>query len=332
MPELSTLAESPAARGWSSPSATAVSMTPPPIAPGPSPAQSRARYPDREGFVHRNGLRLHWEVYGEGEPTILLVPTWTIVTSRIWKPQIPYFARRHRVITFDPRGNGRSDRPADAVAYDEREFGEDIVAILDELDVERVVVVSISLGAQRSIVAATRQPDRVAGLVFIAPSVPLGQPLPERGIDFDADLGFDEGWTRYNRHSWRRDYHGFLEFFFSNCFTEPHSTKQIEDAVGWGSETDAETLILTNDKPAIGEADIRAMCAEIRCPTLVIQGLDDAITGPSRGISLAEAIPGARLATITGGGHLPNARDPVKVNLVIRDFIRSLEAVDRAVR
>jgi len=106
-----------------------------------------------------------------------------------------------------------------------------------KLDVERVVVVSISLGAQRSIVAATRQPDRVAGLVFIAPSVPLGQPRPERAIDFDADLGFDEGWTRYNRHSWRRDYHGFLEFFFSNCFTEPHSTKQIEDAVGWGSET-----------------------------------------------------------------------------------------------
>jgi pimeloyl-ACP methyl ester carboxylesterase len=307
-------------------------MAPPPIPAGPGPEQSRARQPDRDGFVDREGVRIHWEVYGDGEPTILLVPTWTIVTSRIWKPQIPYFARHHRVITFDPRGNGRTDRPADAVAYDEREFGEDIVAILEELGVERAVIVSISAGAQRSIVAASRRPDRVAGLVFIGPSVPLGHPLPGRAIDFNADYGIDEGWTRHNRHSWRRDYHGFLEFFFSNCFTEPHSTKQIEDAVGWGSETDGETLILTNDKPAIGEAESRAMCAEIRCPTLVIQGLDDAITGPSRGTSLAEAIPGARLVTITGGGHLPNARDPVKVNLVIRDFIRSLEAVDRVAR
>lgn len=302
--------------------------TPPPIARGPSPAQSRARYPDREGFVDRDGVRVHWEAYGEGEPTLLLAPSWTIVTSRIWKLQIPYFSRRHRVITFDPRGNGRSDRPATAAAYDEREFGADVVAVLDAVGVERAVVVGLSVGAQRSIVAAARRPDRVSGLVFIAPSVPLGQPLPERAVDFEADLGHEEGWGRYNRHAWRRDYHGFIEFFFSQCFTEPHSTKQIEDGVGWGSETDGETLILTSDKPAIDEPTIRAMCAEIRCPTLVIQGLEDAITGPSRGLSLAEAIAGARLVTIAGGGHLPNARDPVKVNLVIRDFIDSLEAAD----
>jgi len=48
----------------------------------------------------------------------------------------------------------------------------------------------------------------------------IGEAIALDRSDFDADLGFDEGWTRYNRHSWRRDYHGFLEFFFSNCFTE----------------------------------------------------------------------------------------------------------------
>ena len=75
--------------------------------------QSRARYPDEEGFIERDGVRIFWESYGEGEQTVLFLPTWTLVHSRVWKAQIPYFARHFRVITFDPRGNGRSDRPAE---------------------------------------------------------------------------------------------------------------------------------------------------------------------------------------------------------------------------
>lgn len=291
--------------------------------------QSRARYPDQTGFADVDGVRSFFEVYGEGEPTVLFVPTWTIITSRIWKPQIPYFARRHRVITFDPRGNGRSDRPASAEAYAETEFGKDILAVMDAADVERAVLVSLSAGAERSLVAAVAAPDRITGLVFTGPAIQLGERLPDRVIDFEAEL-LDEGWARYNRHSWRRDYPGFLEFFFGKCFTEPHSTKQIEDAVGWGLETDAETLILTQDPPELSRARVEGLCRSVRCPSLVIQGLDDAITGPSRGIALAAAIPGARLVTIAGGGHIPNARDPVLVNLLIRDFLGSLDGAGNA--
>ena len=76
--------------------------------------QTRARYPDEEGYVERDGVRLFYEVYGSGEPTVLLLPTWSIVHSRHWKMQIPYLARHCRVLTFDGRGNGRSDRPVRA--------------------------------------------------------------------------------------------------------------------------------------------------------------------------------------------------------------------------
>ena len=81
--------------------------------------QTRARYPDEEGFVERDGVRVFYEVYGEGDPTVMFVPPWSIVHSRCWKMQIPYFARHCRVLTFDPRGNGKSDRPQDASAYNE---------------------------------------------------------------------------------------------------------------------------------------------------------------------------------------------------------------------
>jgi len=75
--------------------------------------QARARYPDETGDVERDGVSVFWERYGDGEPTILFLPTWTIIHSRCWKAQIPYFARHARVLTFDGRGNGKSGRPTE---------------------------------------------------------------------------------------------------------------------------------------------------------------------------------------------------------------------------
>src|SRR6266540_6443301 len=99
--------------------------------------QSRARYPDEEGYVERDGVRIFYEVYGEGERTVLFLPTWSIIHSRHWKAQIPYFARHHRVLTFDGRGNGKSDRPTDPAAYAETEFAADALAVLDATETER---------------------------------------------------------------------------------------------------------------------------------------------------------------------------------------------------
>ena len=80
----------------------------------------RARYPDREGIVEHGGIPISWELYGEGERTVMLIPPWQIVHSRIWKTQIPYLARHFRVLTFDPPGNGRSGRPTTTPLLDMR--------------------------------------------------------------------------------------------------------------------------------------------------------------------------------------------------------------------
>jgi pimeloyl-ACP methyl ester carboxylesterase len=184
----------------------------------------RACQPASDGYVERDGVRFYYEVYGSGEPTVLLLPTWSIIHSRHWKMQIPYLARYCRVVTFDGRGNGRSDRPA--VGYDEREFAADALAVMDATGTGRAVIVSLSLGAQRALLLAAGHPDRVTGAVFIGPAVPLAAPPGDRpSHPWDEKLGTDEGWAKYNRHYWLRDYRGFLEFFFSQMFTEPHSTK-----------------------------------------------------------------------------------------------------------
>jgi pimeloyl-ACP methyl ester carboxylesterase len=303
-------------------------------APSPAaqaaPEQTRARYPDAEGFVERDGVRLFWERYGDGDTTVFLLPTWSIVHSRHWKAQIPYLARHFRVLTFDGRGNGRSDRPAGAAAYTEREFAADALAVLDTTGTERAVAVGLSCGALWGTVLAADHPDRVAGLVVIGPAVGLAPPHPERAVhSFLEPLDIDEGWARYNRHYWLRDYRGFLDFFFSRCLTEPHSTKQHEDCVGWGLEIAPETLADSQQGLLLcGLESFRDCCARVRCPVLVIHGDEDAIRPHAQGAALAEAT-GGRLVTLAGSGHLPQCRDPVKVNLLIREFVESLGGMAR---
>jgi pimeloyl-ACP methyl ester carboxylesterase/predicted glycosyltransferase len=298
----------------------------------PAREQSRARYPDAEGYVERDGVRTFYEVYGEGEPTVMFVPPWAIVHSRCWKMQLPYFARHCRALAFDPRGNGKSDRPQDADAYNEYEYAADALAVLDATGTDKAVLVTLSLGAQRSLVLAANHPDRVSGMVVISPSLALAPGHEYRDvIPFEEELDTDEGWAKFNAHSWRRDYAGFVEFFMSQCVNEPHSTKQIEDAIGWGLETDAETLIAVSTGRFLPEAELRELCARVRCPVLVIHGDRDATSTHRRGVALAEAT-GGRLVTMEGSGHFVHARDPVKVNLLLRDFISPPKPPSRWVR
>ena len=283
--------------------------------------QTRARYPDSEGFVERDGVRTFYEVYGSGAPTVLLLPPWSIVHSRCWKMQIPYLSRHCRVVTFDGRGNGRSDRPPDVAAYAEADYAADALAVLDATETDSAVVVAWSVGAQRAVVLAAEHPRRVSGLVFIGPAVPFGRQLSRA----EAMAAFDElrppydGWFKFNRHYWLQDYEGFLSFFMSEVFTDPHSTKQIEDAIGWGMETSPETLIATALGPEVDEPSLRELVARIRCPALVIHGTDDAIRSHELGATFAELM-GATFVSIEGSGHGPHARQPVKVNRLIRDF------------
>ncbi|MBV8430893.1 MAG: alpha/beta hydrolase, partial [Solirubrobacterales bacterium] len=264
--------------------------------------QTRARYPDEEGYVERDGVRLFYERYGSGEPTALLLPTWSIIHSRFWKGQIPYLARHCRVLTFDGRGNGRSDRPVGAAAYTPDEFAADTLAVMEATNTENAVLVALSCGALWATILAADHPERVKGVVYIGPAVGLAPGHPERDVyAFDEEYDEDQGWAKYNSHYWSKDYRGFLEFFMAKCFNEPHSTKQIEDAVGWGLDTDPETLADTTR--GIGVQcrleSFGATCERVRCPTLVIHGDADLIRPLAQGEALADATAG-RLVVLEG--------------------------------
>ncbi len=300
-----------------------MNATEPSIVTGTEREQTRAAYPIRDGYIEREGVRIFWELYGEGDRTILFLPTWSIIHSRTWKAQIPDFARRCRVLTFDGRGNGRSDRPEDPLAYAEEEFAADALAVMDATDTRTAAIVGFSTGARRALILAANHPDRIERVAFIGPSVPLEPPRPERAAavrQFWVEQASPEGWAKYNANYWLTGYPDFLDFFFSQVFSEPHSTKQIEDCVGWGLETSGEILVAGEKAPEFSGEQALELCGRVTCPVLVIHGEDDQIVAPRRGELLARATDGA-LVTLAGSGHAPHARDPVKVNLLLREFL-----------
>jgi pimeloyl-ACP methyl ester carboxylesterase len=283
----------------------------------------RAREPDADGFVDRDGVKLHWEAFGEGEPTLLLLPAWTVVHSRFWKAQVPCLARHLRVVTCDGPGNGRSDRPLASAPYGYEAEGRAAVAVLDATGTEQAVLVSLSMGAQWALWVAAHRPERVLGSVFVCPTLDLAPGGEAEAPPFEEPYTSTEGWAKCNRHYWLERWPDFLEFFFGWCFTEPHSTKQLEDCVGWGLETTPEVLIAMERAPVPDEATLRRWCGPVRVPTLVIHGDEDEVSRLRAGEALAAATGGA-LVVLEGAGHIPLARDPVRVNLLVREFVERL--------
>jgi pimeloyl-ACP methyl ester carboxylesterase/predicted glycosyltransferase len=289
--------------------------------------QSRARYPDTQGFVERDGQRLFYEVYGEGEETVFLLPTWSLVHSRHWKMQIAYLARHFRVLTMDGLGNGRSDRCRDRRRYAAAEFARDCLAAMDATGTERAVIAGLSRGAQYQLELARLAPERVAGAVFIGPLFPytpshwsiLVHPRSIAGAS-RVPASFHRWWGRMNPDHWRNAYPEFAEWFISRCLPEPHSTKGIEDAMGWALDTDGDTLAAT----AYGHvhrdrSTLRALAQNLDCPVLVLSGDRDKITPPRDARALAR-LSGGRLEVVRGSGHLPHARKPVQVNVAMREL------------
>lgn len=332
---------------------------------------TRARYPDEEGFVERDGVRLFYEVYGSGEPTLLFFYPWCLNPARMWKAQIPYLAGRFRVVTFDPRGSGRSDRPRGVEPYLLHEHVADALAVMDAAGTQSAVLVSVSIGARAALLVAADHAERVDGLALIGPFVPVTAWPPDRTrrrtfVDprptrrairtaamslwyspklitsrsyrrFVSQVKPLEAFQIFTRERMVRDRDTVVRWLVSTVIVpERHSTRQIEDTLEWVADVDPRTLAdsfvaLDIDPRAalMGRPEILACCRRVRCPVLVIHGTEDIASPPEWGAALANAT-GGRVAWIEGG-HAVQARYPVEVNLLLREFAEEVRRSEPAV-
>lgn len=283
----------------------------------------RAKLPVTDGFVERDGVKIHYEIYGDAAQTMMFLPPWSIVHSRIYKAQLPYFSERFRCIAFDARGNGRSDRPENPRAYTLDESVADALAVMDAAKAEEAILVGLSLAGLHSCVLAAHHPERVRAAILIGTVATVGSGHPWMTPEhFLTQREQFQGWEKFNRDYWLLHYRDFADHFLRHIFTEPHSTKQIEDGLEWAADTTGATLASTVVARTIPpEFDVsEAMYRKIRCPVLMIHGDNDQIQPHDRAKLVSELI-GAELATIPGGGHAPNSRFPAKCNALIVDFL-----------
>ena len=318
----------------------------------------RAREPDSQGFVERDGVRLFYEVHGDGAPSILLLPGWTL-PARSFKGQIPFLARHYRVVAADPRGTGSSDKPNGPAAYALDEYVADALAVLDATGTDRVVVLSKSRGAQTATVLAGDHPDRVAALVVSGGYLPLTPWHPIETVWKTSHLsarwrrrltalrlsgngmsqlrsspalrraarrlGPFEAAVMFSQQQMRDDFDSFADWFVDRIVaTDPHSTKQSEDAKAWMHETTGDVAADSWAGDHMRNiASTREAVLRVRCPVLAIHGEHDLTCPVDWGRAVAE-ITGGQLFEVPEASHLPGGRYPVVVNLALRRFIDSL--------
>lgn len=293
----------------------------------------RAAFPTHGGATERNGASIAYEVYDNDGPTILLMPTWQIQHARHWKFQIPFLARHFRVVVWDAVGSGGSDRSRTLDRYTSAEMILDAVAVLDATATGRCTAVGLSRGGAYATLLGALHPDRVDGIVAIAPAHPWTVPATGREADpspVEDDDGTPAGWAKYDPDHWRRDWRDFAEFFLAEVWSDPHSTKGWDDAVGWAMETTGDTVALTAEcGPGYELDEVETAVRSMPMPVLIIQGTADRIIDHASAVVLCDMIPDAELLTLEGAGHAPMGRYPVRINHEIRDFVERVHGIIR---
>ncbi len=267
--------------------------------------------PVRDGFVERDEVKSYYAVFGEAGPWIAFAPVFQLAHMQIFKGTVPYLAQHFQVLTMDLRGNGRSDRPLGQQHYSFDQYYADFVAVLDQLEIRKLAVIGASATAMTAIRLAATQPERVTHLI-------VSGGYAESRLDDPAFVDM----VRAQSERMRTDWAGYLDWFLATVFSEPHSTKQFEDGVRYGWSTTGQ--IVDWARKGWIDQDVRALAAQVKCPTLVIHGDDDRRVPLAKGRAIHELVPGSRMITVGGGGHIPAGRDPIMFNRSVRDFIEGV--------
>lgn len=159
----------------------------------------RAMAPVQSGRLRAKGFDISYEVFGARDrPPVLLLPTWQIAPSLIWKMQVPHLARFFRVIAYDPPGIGGGERTEDPAAFELDRVVDYGIALLDHLDVASASVVGLSMGGAYGLWMAGRYPERVTRLVAIA-TVPPEWAFGEDPTFWERRESYD-GWEKKNAY------------------------------------------------------------------------------------------------------------------------------------
>ena len=235
--------------------------------------------------IDRNGVKIHYEVYGDG-PALILTHGYSS-TSAMWEGQIEALSKQHKLVLWDMRGHGKSDYPADPNAYSEALTIGDIAALLDQIGTRRAIAGGLSLGGYMSLAFYRTHPERVAALLII-----------DTGPGFKKDEA---------RAAWNKRAHETAERFERDGLSVLKSLSRERSSV---THRDARGLALAaRGMLTQRDASVMEVLPEIAVPSLIVVGADDT---PFLAASdyMAAKIPGAKKVVIPSAGHAVNIDQP----------------------
>lgn len=269
--------------------------------------------------LESNGITLgHTDSGGEGRP-VVLIHGWPL-SGASWSAQVPALtAAGYRVITYDRRGFGDSDKPDGGYDYDT--FSEDLAGLLDHLDVSDATLVGFSMGGgEVARYLGTRGSERVRSAVLAGAVPPF---LLKTDDNPDGGLGDED--VEDMKAGVREDRAGFLDGFTTDFFSADGelvvTEEQRQEALALAAPARDEAVVACID--AFGRTDFRADLAKVDVPVLVIHGDADAIVPLEvSGQRSAEAIADATLHVVKGGPHGFNVSHADELNTALLDFLR----------
>ncbi|HTT20845.1 MAG TPA: alpha/beta fold hydrolase [Candidatus Sulfotelmatobacter sp.] len=275
-----------------------------PVAAG---GQSIAPLPrqDIRFSVTEDGVRLAWASIGDGPPLVKASNWLTHLDfewgSPIWQHWWTELSKHHRVIRYDERGNGMSQRDVPDVSFDT--WVRDLETVVDAAGLDRFSLIGISRGGAIAIAYAVKHPERVNKLVLYG-AFPVGSYHYGSPEELEARRAL----ISLTRLGWGLHHPAFCRMF-TNRFM-PNSTPVHEN---WFDDlqrvsTSAENAARLMDVDS--GIDVRALLREVRVPTLVLHCDRDQVVPPERGRELAAEIPGARYVSLPSANHLLLAEEP----------------------
>lgn len=265
-------------------------------------------------LVAADGIRIAYSTWGRRDGTPIVLVQGLGVDGRGWALQRGAFGRRHRCITPDNRGTGRSDAPPGP--YDLGRMAEDVIAVLDDAGIERAHVVGASMGGVIAQIIGVLHPERVRSLTLACTACRhhdwRKELLAEWGVDVERrgmSALFPDGMRWLIGSRLQRRFGVFVNVLARVLVqTPPHAFAAQIDAILAAPE------------------DLRLELAAIAVPTLVITGSQDTLTPLGDAEELAELIPDARLYVLRGAAHGLMAETPNAFNETVLRFIDEVDA------
>jgi 3-oxoadipate enol-lactonase len=270
-------------------------------------------------------IELYYEEHGSGDPLLLIMGL--AADSTAWMFQVPAFAERHRTITFDNRGIGRSTKPAGP--YTIGGMADDTAGLLAALGIERAHVVGVSMGGMIAQELALRHPERVRGLVLACTypepdeEIRLGrsQSITQLGGSVGADGTPQIDLATIDP---MMIFQTLMPKVFSPNFLMnqlPTLMQLFGGALQWGFSIEA----IMAQVDAVMSHKTTDRLADIKAPTLVLTGDADLLIPPAHSDIIASKIPGAQLVKLPGGTHGFNFETPDLFNRTILDFLATVK-------